>query len=129
MNDLKIKPVKIMLDRERNLIMDLNALQELEDLYEDWPTIYKPGKDGEKIAITDPLSKALEALSGSAKKIQHIKNFLYAGLVYEDSTLTPSKIGSMITLRRIDEISNQIWLAISQGTPKANDAEPTAGET
>lgn len=129
MNDLKIKPVKIMLDRERNLIMDLNALEELEDLYEDWPTIYKPGaKEGEKIAITDPLEKALESLSHSVKKIKHIKNFLYAGLVYEDPSLTPKKIGSMLSLRRIDEIADQIWLAISQGMPKASDTEPTAGE-
>jgi hypothetical protein len=126
MNDLKTRPVKIMLDRERTLIMDMNALEELENIYEKEPPMYTTDKDGKEIEIEDPLTKALNSL-GSKKRIKHIKNFLYAGLVYEDPTLTPQKIGSLISFPRLDEITDQIWIAVTQSLPdpkEGSEAEP-----
>lgn len=130
MNDLKVKPVTLMLDRERHLLMDLNALQELEEIYEDWPTMYKTDKDGKKIEITDPLTKGLQALSLEKKRIKHIKNFLYAGLVYEDRSLTPDILGQLISFPNLDVITDQIWQAIMQSLPDAKEGvdEVSPGE-
>jgi len=126
MSDLKIRPVKIMLDRERNLIMDLNAFEELENIYENEPPMFKTDKNGKEIEIKDPLSKAFESL-GLKKRIKHIKNFLYAGLVHEDPELTPAKIGSMLSYPKLTEVVDQIWQAIAQATPdpkEGSEAEP-----
>jgi len=129
MNDLVVKPVKITLDRDRYLLMDMNALQELEDIYEKEPPSFVTDKDGNILSERDPLSKALNAFSTDKKKIKHIKNFLYAGLVYEDASLTPKKIGSMISFPRLDEITDQIWQAVVQALPDAKEgSEAKSGE-
>jgi len=137
MNDLKIRPVKITLDRERNLIMDLNAYEELENIYENEPPIYTTeisiddfGR--ETVTQTEVVSlvgKAFQYLSSSRKKIKHIKNFLFAGLVHEDHTLTPERIGTMIGAMNISELTDHIWKAVEQSTPEPKEgSEASTGE-
>lgn len=110
MNDFKIKAVKIKLDRDRTLIYDLNAFEELEELYGD-------------------IGTALELFSTDVKKIKHIKNYLFAGLVHEDATLTPSIIGKMISHTNLTYVVNTIWEAITQSLPDTKDGvERQAGE-
>jgi len=139
MNDLKIRPVEIKtvapypvevrLDRVRHLIMDLNAYEELENIYENEPPIFITDTDGAKKEIASLIGKAFEYLSTDRKKIKHIKNFLYAGLLHEDSTLTPAKVGTLISGINITEITDQIWQAVAQATPDAKEgSEASSGE-
>lgn len=110
MSDMKIRPVKITLDRPRTLLFDLNALEELETIYGDMTTAFK-------------------ALQTDAKKIRHIKNFLCAGLMHEDESLTPAKVGRMIGFTDLEIITDLIWVAVSGALPEPKeDAEATQGE-
>lgn len=122
--DIKIRPVKITLDKPRNLIFDLNAFEVLENIYENETVL---DTDGNKIDA--PLVKALTVFESSKKKIKHIKNFLYAGLVYEDDTLTPAIVGTMVGYTELATLTNKIWEAIAQALPeKKEGSEDNTGE-
>ena len=108
-NDIKIRPIKIKLDKERNLIFDLNAFEELENIYGD-------------------LDAAFKSFQDDKKKIKNVKNFLYAGLVHEDETLTPTIVGTMIGYNNLTEITDQIWQAITQALPEPKEEANNAGE-
>lgn len=138
MSDMKIRPVKIYLDKERNLLFDANALEELENIYENEPAVFvtmlEENEKGEmiekQVEVISLIQKALEALGNSPKKVRHIKNFLYAGLFHEDSSLTPAKVGALLTLEKINVVTDQIWIAISQQMPDAKEgSDDTSGET
>ena len=101
-------PVTISMDVERHLLYDLNALEELENIY------------GE-------LGIALNSLASDRQKIKHIKNFIYAGLLHEDSTITPEKVAKMIGYHGLTVITDQIWQAFGQDLPDP-DEESTPGE-
>jgi hypothetical protein len=108
--DVKVRPVKIKLDRERNYLLDLNAFEELENIYGD-------------------IHKAFYEFQNDTKKMKHIKNFLYAGLVHEDETLTPTKIGKMIGYANLAEVTDFIWLAAAQKIPDPKEgSESDEGE-
>lgn len=110
-NDIKIRPVVLHLDRPRNLVFDLNALEELEEIYGD-------------------LETAFGILQKDKKRIKHIKNFIYAGLTHEDQTLTPNIIGTMIGYNELIKMPDKIWQAINQSLPEPRDGSESAeGET
>jgi hypothetical protein len=99
-NDVKVKKIPVMLDKERHLVFDLNAFCELEDKY-----------GGQK--------EALEALnSGSFKAI---RAFLWAGLLHEDENITEKQVGSWITMDNISEISDRITEAMKNALPEAKN--------
>ena len=112
--DIKVRPVDIHLDRPRTLLFDLNALEELEELYGD-------------------LETAFAAFQGKGKKIKHLKNFLFAGLVHEDTSLTPTVVGKLIGYNDLTVLTDQIYDAItgaiSRALPeKEEGSEGTEGE-
>ena len=110
MSDIKVRPIKIKLDRERNLIFDLNAFEELENIYGDLDTAFKSFQDDKK-------------------KIKNVKNFLFAGLVHEDETLTPTIVGAMIGYNNLTQITDQIWQAITQVLPEPKEnGDSNSGE-
>lgn len=122
--DLKIRPYPIVLDKQRNLTYDLNAFEELENLYESEQVFDKDGNE-----IESPLSKALESLQTSKKRMKHLKNFLFAGLVHEDKTLTPEIVGKLIGYQNITDVTNSIWEAVSNSMPESkNESEDSEGE-
>lgn len=82
------KSVVIELDKARNLRYGINALVTIEEL------------TGRPITLLD-----LNALS-----MKDLRNILFAGLVYEDTTLTPEKVGTLI-----DEYSNITEIATKLG--------------
>lgn len=99
--DIRNKGIKITLDKERILNFDLNAFCELEEIFGD-------------------IDKAFKALdSGSMKAI---RGLLYAGLKTDDETLTIKKVGSMITMDNIGEISNVIGNALGGSMPEVEEA-------
>jgi hypothetical protein len=109
MSDVKIRPIKINLDKERNLIYDLNAFEELENIYGD-------------------LDTALNSFQVDKKRIVHIKNFLFAGLVHEDPELTPKKVGEMIGYGNLTSTVDLIWSAITNALPEAKEDVEPSGE-
>ena len=68
------KSVTIELDKARNLRYGINALCTIEEL----------------------LGKPITALDLSRVSIKDLRTILYAGLVHEDTDLTPEKVGSLI---------------------------------
>lgn len=98
--DIRIKPVTIKLDKERNLVFDLNAFAELEDVYGD-------------------IEDALEAIGrGSIKAVRAV---LYSGLVHEDESLTVKAVGKLVTIKNLKDVSEALTEAIQQAMPSGNE--------
>lgn len=98
MNEFKNKGVKINLDKERNLIYDMNALSEIEDRYETIDNAFKN------------LSK------GSIKATRFL---LWCGLISEDETLTERQVGAMITIGELEGVATKLAEAMAISTPKS----------
>lgn len=104
LSDIRPKPVKVMLDRERSLVYDLNAFAALEEEYGD-------------------VDKALDAFAkGSIKAVRAI---LWAGLIHEDETLKPVDVGRMITLQDLASIAQSINEAVALSMPKTGKNAPS----
>ncbi|NFO71319.1 hypothetical protein FDC51_14385 [Clostridium botulinum] len=106
MNDIKQAGIKVILDKERYVIFDLNALCELEEKY-------------------DSIEKALETLTPKTgmPKMKDVRYIFYLGLKTDDEQLTEKKVGSLITLNNIEIITDVIGNAMSGSLP-----EPTGDE-
>lgn len=75
----------IVLDKERELKYDLNALELVEEL----------------TGVT--LDKATEKVS-----MKTLKVLLYSGLVHQDPDLTVDYVGSLVTMENIKEVSEAL---------------------
>lgn len=101
--DIRPKPVKVMLDKERTLKFDLNAFAALEE------------EHGSVEAALDSLDK------GSVKALRAV---LWAGLVHEDENLTAKDVGRLITLADLQRVTEAVNEAISRSLPQpAKNAE------
>lgn len=106
LSDVRPKAVKVMLDRERSLLYNLNAFALIEEEY-------------------GGIQDALDALvQGSVKAMRCI---LWAGLVHEDETLIQKQVGAMIDLAGMTELVGQINEAISQALPQPENEKNVAG--
>jgi hypothetical protein len=101
-DDVKIKPITIVLDKERSLIFDLNAICELEE------------KHGSMQGAMDAMSK------GSMKAV---RSLLYAGLKHEDDSLTEEKVGKLIDISKLVLIGTTINNALSTNLPSGDITE------
>lgn len=105
MNDLKIKEVLVNFDKERHLRYDLNAFAEIED-------------------NIGTLEEAMNKIQqGSVKAI---RTLLWAGLVWEDSTLTEQTVGSWLGLNNMGDIASKITEAITGSLPEDDGSNPPA---
>lgn len=100
LHDVRTKPIKITLDKERTLRFDLNAFAELEDKFGD---------------INEALTKLQ---SGSIKAIRAL---LWAALLHEDDTLTENDVGAMIGMNNISDVVEGISRAFDQATPESKE--------
>lgn len=103
--DIRPKPVKVMLDKERSLVYDFNALALIEEHY-------------------DTMANAMEALSKGS--VRAIRVFLWAGLVHEDETLTLKEVGKWapsVVLGLSDKITEALNAALP-GEAKNAGAAP-----
>lgn len=99
LRDIRPKPVKLMLDKERHLLFDLNALAALEDEY-------------------GGIEKALSAMEkGSVKAIRAL---IWAGLVHEDENLTPNAVGKMIGFAALSDLVAVLNEALGQALPQGD---------
>lgn len=106
--DLQHKPkeVKIMLDKERTYILDLNAYFELDMLYEEKEKTYHH--------IEADLLKM---------RPYAIRAFLWAGLLHEDTDLTLEFVGKHIDVHNIQGYSEVIYKLILGDKPEAKKDE------
>ncbi len=89
--DIKIEPVKIVLDKERHLIYTLDAIAKVEGYY-------------------DTFGEAIDkALRGS---ISALIVLLWAGLSAEDETLTVEQIGKMLYLKDRERVQEAVLKAL-----------------
>lgn len=95
--DIKAKRVIIELDKPRTLLFTMNSFVELEDMYGSFEEAMK------------------QMQKGSVKAIRAV---LWAGLIHEDPTLTPQKVGAMIDLATLASITDKLSEAIGDALPE-----------
>lgn len=102
----KVKPaIPIKLDKERHLLMDLNAMVSFEDA---------TGKN---------IMQGLDASSMTAKDFRAL---LWACLLHEDETLKIEDVGKMIHAGNMGELSEKIAQAWEVASPEGGDKSPLA---
>lgn len=86
------KAVSIQLDKVRNLRYGINALCTIEDL----------------------LGKSISSLDLQNLSMKDLRLVIFAGLLHEDNTLTPEKVGALIDdYSNIGEISQKLGEAFT----------------
>lgn len=101
--ELKNKSIKFELDgKEYPLVLDMNVLAELEDIYGD---MYTALSDLEKMKI-----KAFRAL-------------IYAIVKVENDNVTLKEVGKMLDIDKIMELQGKIGQVLSNGLPEMEDNE------
>ncbi|NFV48089.1 hypothetical protein FDJ70_10555 [Clostridium botulinum] len=106
MNNIKTTGATIILDKERKVIFDLNALCEIEEKYES-------------------LDKALEKLSSQNRmpSMKDIRYIFYLGLKNDDEKLTEKMVGSLITLSNIQDVVEVLGNAMTGSLPESKGEE------
>ncbi len=106
-DDVRVKPIPITLDKERNLFFDFNSLIELEDIYGSIPT----------------------AMAGIKNlKIRNIRDMIWAGLLHEEETLTQKQVGKWLNMGNLEPIAETIMKAMGIQMPKPEGTAPKPGE-
>ena len=96
------KRVKLVLDKQRTLVYDLNAFAELEEAF-------------------GSIEEAMKALETG--KIKSLIAILWAGLVHEDEELTIKQVGSLIGLTDLQEVANALTEAITSALPESTEGD------
>jgi len=95
--DIRLKPIKVTLDKERHLLYDINAFATLEEEY------------GSIDAALDALAKG---------KIKALRALLWAGLLHEDESLTVKDVGKFLTLADLQQVAEAVNEALTQAMPQ-----------
>lgn len=103
----KVNPgVKIVLDKERTLLLDLNAMVRYEEV---------TGKS---------LFKGIDLNNMGAKELRAL---IWACLVHEDSNLTLKDVGAWINADNMTAFAQKLDAAVSNAVPeKKGDSDPLA---
>lgn len=102
-SDVKAKKHTVFLDKEREIIYDLNAFAEVE----------------EKLGIT--FQEAMKQFQNVSVKV--LRTFLWAGLIHEDNQLTEKEVGKMVTMKNFQYVLEAIANAISDAMPEEEESE------
>jgi hypothetical protein len=103
---IRAEKVTITLDKVRTIVYDLNAFAELE----------------EQFGTIEEAMRLLEA-----GKLKAVIAILWAGLVHEDETLTPKKVGSLVGINDIEMIADALSKAISSALPESKEVTGDEG--
>ncbi|MHB1042367.1 MAG: GTA-gp10 family protein [Eubacteriales bacterium] len=98
-----IKTVKIKLDKERNLLLDLNGMAEFEEV------------TGQNL---------MSGIDFKEMKMKDFRALVWACLIHEDEKLTTKQVGKMITSGNIAEASDLITQALNLAMPKPDGEQP-----
>lgn len=96
LEDVKQKAVPVMLDKERSLLFDLNAMADLEDKY-------------------GSMQKAMKSMTEGS--IKAIRALIWAGLKHEDEALTERQVGAMLTMVDMEDVSMKLAEAMEKCMP------------
>lgn len=100
MNPIKKAGTKVMLDRERVISFDFNALVEIEEKYgsieEGFGTLENP-------------------------KMKDIRYLLYLTLKSDDENLTEEKTGKLIDLKNIDRVVDALSDSLGESLPEVEE--------
>lgn len=102
-NALVNKGSVIILDKERSINFNMNALVELEEKY-------------------GSIDKAFNAISKNAK-MKDIRYILYLSLAHEDDELTEKKVGKLIDMRNISRVIDAMGNAMTDSLPEAKETD------
>ena len=102
LRDVKEIAVPIELDKPRNILFDLNAFSELEEIY----------------GSMDAAFKAMQ--TGSMKAA---RTLLWAGLLHEDESLTVKQVGAMVTMPTLESVMDSISKALLDAMPEGETAQ------
>jgi len=111
LSEIKDKKLPVILGTQtkypqtKYLFYDLNAFAELEEIY-------------------GTVNDSLKALRGGA--VKDFINFLWAGLLHEDETLTPKDVGRLSDLSTAKEIMKTIHTAVYQAITPSEAEKQTA---
>jgi hypothetical protein len=85
----------------RHLVFDLNAFAELEETY-----------------------GSIEGAMNQMEKgsIKALRTLLWAGLIHEDETLTQRKVGSLINLTNLPDITKMVSASLGQAMPETEES-------
>jgi hypothetical protein len=100
------KPVTVMLDRERELVYDLNAICSFEE--------------ATGLSVVD----ALRSLT-----MTNIRALIWAGLLVDDPALTLNQAGALIRFTDIAAVTQSLRDALRSDLAQADDAERPTNET
>lgn len=99
------RSVSITLDKPRQLRYDLNAMAEIEER----------------------LGVGLDKLDQIEMKAKTARLMLWAGLIHEDSSLTPEQVGAMVDMGSLNEVNVAIARALGEAGVEGNSSGPKAG--
>lgn len=106
-SDVRVKPVPIMLDKERTLKYDLNAFAEIEERF-------------------GTVQKAFDELQ--QQKLKAVRAVLWAGLIHEDPKLTERQVGSLLSLGDLATILPAVTEAITAALPQVSPEDEAKNE-
>ena len=127
--NVRVKPVEIEIDGEKHQMKyDFNAFIELEEMYGSIDEAMEAvqgevvkNKDGKPEMIEDDNGKKVEKRKFSLKAM---RNFLWAGLIYGDETLTKKKVAHLLEFGNFQFIMEKMMEAIKASMPeKADDGK------
>lgn len=102
----KAKPeIPIILDKQRHLLLDLNAMVAFEEV---------TGKN---------MMQGLDAAKMTAKDF---RAFLWASLLHDDKSLTLQDVGAMIHTGNMEDITNRLLEAWNVSMPEEESGDPLA---
>jgi hypothetical protein len=104
----RITPVvTVMLDKERHLRFDLNALVDIEE--------------GTGKSLADVFS------AGNRIPLKDFRTVLWAGLKAEDPSLTQEQVGALVGAENFTELNDSVDRAFSASQPEPTEGEPKNG--
>lgn len=99
----EIKPITVMLDRERQIIFDLNALIFIE----------------QEFGIDTTQAGAL-----NLKGLSDLRRFLWVGLRHDDPDLTEEQVGHLVTMQNLGAVGLAVRVGLGMALPPPEAAAP-----
>jgi hypothetical protein len=106
LKEIKVKEVGLILDKERHLRYDMNALAIIQDKYGD-------------------IMAALDKMMGKKLDVRALTTLLWAGLIHEDKELAEEYVGSLIPLGGLQNIQELLLDALGASLPETKNSIPS----
>jgi len=105
LKEIRVKEVGLILDKERHLRYDMNALAIIQDKYGD-------------------ILAALDKMMGKNLDVRALTTLLWAGLIHEDMELEEKYVGSLIPIGGLQDIQELLLDALGASLPETKNMVP-----